>query len=132
MLSQSYKFASYHTPNRKKNATLFVFEYFRQHILLTQLYLNRGIKHDLPFINIRKVPREVLKTEGEARGFQSSGGTLRMLMNGKIMLDRYYCINSTKALRKWRIRGVFQKYAEKSHNFTSAAWILLKFMDMIP
>ena len=28
-----------------------------------------GIKHDLPFINIRKVPREVLKTEGEARGF---------------------------------------------------------------
>ena len=29
-----------------------------------------GIKHDFPFINIRKVPREVLKTEGEARGFQ--------------------------------------------------------------
>ena len=29
-----------------------------------------------PFINIRKVPREVLKTEGEA---------LRMLMNDKIM-----------------------------------------------
>ena len=26
---------------------------------------NRGIKHDFPFINIRKVPREVLKTEGE-------------------------------------------------------------------
>ena len=26
----------------------------------------RGIKHDFPFINIRKVPREVLKTEGEA------------------------------------------------------------------
>ena len=24
----------------------------------------RGIKHDFPFINIRKVPREVLKTEG--------------------------------------------------------------------
>ena len=31
---------------------------------------NIGIKHDFPFINIRKVPREVLKTEGEARGFQ--------------------------------------------------------------
>ena len=29
-----------------------------------------GIKHDFPFINIRKAPREVLKTEGEARGFQ--------------------------------------------------------------
>ena len=62
------------------------------------------------FINIRKVPREVLKTEGEARGFQPSRGTLRMspsvfntslgtlrmLMNDKIMFDRYYCINSTK------------------------------------
>ena len=32
----------------------------------------RGIKHDFQFINIRKVPREVLKTEGEARGFQPS------------------------------------------------------------
>ena len=31
---------------------------------------NIGIKHDFPFINIRKVPREVLKIEGEARGFQ--------------------------------------------------------------
>ena len=58
--------------------------------------INRGIKHDFPFINIRKVPREVLKTEGEARGFQPSRGTLRMLMNDKIMFDRYYCINSTK------------------------------------
>ena len=54
----------------------------------------RGIKHDFPFINICKVPREVLKTEGEARGFQPSRGTLRMLMNGKIMFDHYYCINS--------------------------------------
>ena len=39
---------------------------------------------------------EVLKTEGEAPGFQPSRGTLRMLMNGKIMFDRYYCKNSTK------------------------------------
>ena len=29
-----------------------------------------GIKHDFPCINIRKVPREVLKTKGEAQGFQ--------------------------------------------------------------
>ena len=29
-----------------------------------------GIKHDFPFNNIPNVPREVLKTEGEARGFQ--------------------------------------------------------------
>ena len=57
---------------------------------------NRGIKHDFPFINICKVPREVLKTEGEDRGFQPSRGTLQMLMNDKIMFDRYYCINSTK------------------------------------
>ena len=40
----------------------------------------------LSFINTRKVPREVLKTEGEARGFQPSQGTLRMLMNGKSCL----------------------------------------------
>ena len=59
-------------------------------------FSNRGIKHDFPFINICKVPREVLKTEGEARGFQPSRGTLQMLMNDKIMFDRYYCINSTK------------------------------------
>ena len=47
--------------------------------------ITRGIKHDFPFVNICKVPREVLKTEGEA---------LRMFMNGKIMFDSYYCINS--------------------------------------
>ena len=41
-----------------------------------------GIKHGFPFINIRKVPREVLKTEG------------------KIMFDRYYCINSKKTQQK--------------------------------
>ena len=58
--------------------------------------VNRGIKHDFPFNDICKVLREVLKTEGEARGFQPSGGTLRMLMNDKIMFDRYYCINSAK------------------------------------
>ena len=46
----------------------------------------RVIKHDFPFINIRKVPREVLKTKGEARGFQPSRGTLRMLMNDKSCL----------------------------------------------
>ena len=58
------------------------------------LFCIRGIKHDFPFINIRKVPREVLKTEGKARGFQAYRRTLRMLMNDKIMFDRYYCINS--------------------------------------
>ena len=65
-------------------------------LLLMNDKIIRGIKHDFPFINIRKVPRKVLKTEGEARGFQPSRGTLRMLMNDKIMFDRNYCINSTK------------------------------------
>ena len=60
------------------------------------MIFDRGIKHDFPFINICKVPREVLKTKGEARGFQPSRGTLQMLMNDKIMFDRFYCINSTK------------------------------------
>ena len=31
-----------------------------------EMNLNRGIKHDFPFINIRKVPRKVLKTQDEA------------------------------------------------------------------
>ena len=61
-----------------------------------KFYFNRKFKHDFPLINVRKVPREVLKTEGEARGFQPSRGTLRMLMNDKIMFDRYYWINSAK------------------------------------
>ena len=52
------------------------------------------IFHSLTFARSRA--REVLKTEGEARGFQPSRGTLRMLMNDKIMFDRYYCINITK------------------------------------
>ena len=63
---------------------------------ITEIIINRigiytvnywGIKQDFPFINICKVPMEVLKTEGEARGFQPSRGTLRMLMNDKIMFD---------------------------------------------
>ena len=52
-----------------------------------------GIKHYFPFINIRKVPREV---------FNTSRGTVRMLMNDKILFDRYYCINSTTTHRKLR------------------------------
>ena len=41
-----------------------------QNIQIMQFLDIRGIKHDFPFINICKVPREVLKIEGEARGFQ--------------------------------------------------------------
>ena len=49
-------------------------------------YHNIGIKHDFPFINIRKVLREMLKT----KVLNTSRGTLRMLMNDKIMFERYY------------------------------------------
>ena len=52
-----------------------------------------GIKHDFPFINIRKVPREVLKTEVFNISRETLRETLRMLMNDKIMSDHYYCIN---------------------------------------
>ena len=34
------------------------------------LYVNIGIKHGFSCINIRQVPREVLKTEAGGRGFQ--------------------------------------------------------------
>ena len=44
-------------------------EYIFHNDLHTQ-YINRGIKHDFPFINIRNIPREVLITEGKPRGFQ--------------------------------------------------------------
>ena len=77
--------------------------------------INRGIKHDFPSINIRKVPREVLKTEGEARGFQPSRGTLRMLMNDKIMFDRYYCINSANHCENEK---TLAHYILKSHAIT--------------
>ena len=48
-----------------------------------------GIKHGFSCINIRQVPWEVLKTEAEG-----SQETWRMLMHGKTMFDRYYCIKT--------------------------------------
>ena len=45
-------------------------EYYGKITLLIYL-LNRGIKYDFPFSNIHRVPREVLKTEGLARGFST-------------------------------------------------------------
>ena len=39
------------------------------HDLLNRLRFNIGIKHGFPCINICWVPREVLKTEVEDRGF---------------------------------------------------------------
>ena len=79
----------------------------------------RGIKHNFPFINIHKVPMEVLKTEGEARDFQPSRGTLRMLMNDKIMFDRYYCINSANHCQNEENIGAL--YFITSSNFKTCA-----------
>ena len=64
---------------------------------------NRGVKYDFPFINVHNVSGEVLKSEGEARGFEHfPSRTLRMLINDKIMSDRYYCINKKMSLQKRR------------------------------
>ena len=46
---------------------------------LIKINANKGIKHDFPFIKIRKVPREVWKPRA-----------LQMLMNDRIMFDRYF------------------------------------------
>ena len=60
--------------------------YARRHFFAWRGSLdNIGIKHGYSCINIRQVPREVLKTE-------ASG--LRMLMHWKNMFDRYYCIKT--------------------------------------
>ena len=40
--------------------------------------------------------REVLKTEGAARCFNNARGTQQMLMHGKNMFGRYYCIQVSK------------------------------------
>ena len=45
--------------------------------------------------------REVLKTDGEARGFQHFPRDLAIVItNDKIMFDRYYFINSKASLQK--------------------------------
>ena len=77
---------------------VFIFSYFDLNECLLQIRKHGGIKHNFPFITIRKVPRELLKTEGEV--FNTSRGTLQILVNDKITSDRYYCINSTKTLQK--------------------------------
>ena len=62
-----------------------------------------GIKHDFSFINIRKVPEGGVENRGPSpEVFNISLGTLRMLMNDKIMFDRYYCINSKETHLKLR------------------------------
>ena len=47
---------------------------------------------DFPCINIRQVPRGVLKTRAEAAVYNTSLGTWRMLMHEKNMFDPYIVI----------------------------------------
>ena len=84
------------------------------------VYLDIEIKHAFPFINICKVPREMLKTEGEV--FKISWGTLQMLMNDKIMFDRYYCINSKKTPKNENMLAHFILRAY--HHFLTATRFL--------
>ena len=62
-----------------------------------------GIKHVFPCINIRWVPREALKTEGPARGFQHHPRNHANVYARKIMFDRYYCI-------KVSIKSILERY----------------------
>ena len=63
---------------------------------------NIGIKHVFPYINIRWVPREV---------FNIARVTQRMLMHGKIMFNRYYCIKvSKKSILEWYFDVLFWHY----------------------
>ena len=41
--------------------------------ILIDMHINRGIMHDFSLISINQVPKEVLKTNGEAQGFQFQG-----------------------------------------------------------
>ena len=63
----------------------------------------------LSFINIRKIPREMLKTSGFALGLQPSLGTLRMLMNGKSYLIPILFIDNKpiEKVSKQKLLGVF-------------------------
>ena len=71
------KFDNFHTSARNVNCKISL-----------EMHRNREIIHDFHPLTFAKVPREVLKAEGEARRFQPSRGTLRMFMNNRIMFDR--------------------------------------------
>ena len=72
---------------------------------------NRGIKHVFPCINIRWVPREVLKTEGAARGFQHRTRNPANVKARKNMFDRYYCIKvSEKSILERNFDVLFWHY----------------------
>ena len=51
-----------------------------------------GFKHGFSYINVHKVPREMLKKRAEPEVFNLSRGKWQMLMYCKIMFGLYYCI----------------------------------------
>ena len=59
-------------------------------------FINIGIKHVFPCINIHWVPRWVLKTAGAARSFQHRPGNPANVNARKNMFDRYYCVKVSK------------------------------------
>ena len=107
---------------KKNNQSFTLIPFYLYQKLSGTVFFIIGIKHDFSFINIRKVLREVLKTEGEPSVFNTSLRTLRMLMTDKIMFDRYYCINSKKTHRieKMFAHFILQPY----HNFLTCAAFL--------
>ena len=68
--------------------------YMYRRCLEPQSQYNIGIKHGFSCINIRQVPREVLKPRSEAPVFNTSLGTWQMFMHWKTMFYLYYCIKT--------------------------------------
>ena len=70
-----------------------------------------GIKHVFPCINICWVPREVLKTEGAAQGFQHPRRNPANVIARKSMFDSYYCIKvSKKSILERYFNVLFWRY----------------------
>ena len=80
------------------------------HSLCNLSICNIGIKHVFPYINIRWVPREVLKTEGAAQGFQHPLRNPANVNAWKNTFD-HYCIKvSKKSILEWYFDVLFWHY----------------------
>ena len=91
-------------------------------VLPSQL-MNIGIKHDFPFINIREVLREVLKTEGKVRGFQHLPRDLANVNEwqnhvGSLLLHKFN--HNTSKIEKMFAHFILQPY----HHFLARARFL--------
>ena len=73
----------------------------------------------LSFINIRKVPREMLKTSGFALGFQHLPQDLANVNEWKIMFDPYIIYHNTQTCANYKecmqiIKNV-KEFGDNSH-----------------